>query len=230
MERAMTKNSHSIRSRLAGWTVLVLAAALLAPAAALASRRHQLPSDRAPHAERSAILAVVVMDQDPARLLRMDRHEFARLRHAGGHVFGPFVGPETNDVWVVTVYDRRQLDGPFDQVTRFILPDGNVYETRTTPVEPGALPGTRANRDDIAEVPVAVQGAPRLRRVARMLPPGTIRAGQRRNATYTAVRLPVSGTWITKHNLYGKWKVEVETWKDGKLVSRGGTSFVVRNR
>ncbi len=222
----MMKNRNRFRSRLVTWTILALAVALLVPGTSWAKKKRKKHLARRPD-----IVAVVVMNRDPGQLLHLKKKQLKRLRKSGELTFGPFSGPDTNDLWVVTVYDRRQLASGFDQVTRFVLPDGHVYETRTTPVEPSALPGSRVIRKDIAEVPVPVQGTPRLRRVARMLPKGTLRGRKRKkNATFTTVRLPVSGTWVTKHNLYGTWKVEVETWQNGKLVSSSGTSFVIRNR
>ncbi|GEM_PF-6156195 len=225
MERAMMKSRNPIRSRLVTWTVLALAISLVLPAAWAKHRKHKKRLPQEPD-----IVTVVVMNQDPGQLLHMGKRQLKRLRKSGDLSFGPFDGPETVDLWVVTVFDRRQLSGSFDQVTRFILPDGHVYETRTTPVEPGALPGTTVMRRELAEVPVPVASTPRMKRIARMLPRGTLRKKQKKNATFTKVRLPVSGTWITKHNLYGTWKVEVETWQDGKLVSSKTTRFVVRNR
>ncbi|GEM_PF-3962989 len=177
------------------------------------SRANSAPGD-------GMIISTLVTSIDPDAVIEMNRGELLRVST------GPFDAPETLQLFVVTVYDRRAVGTEdFDQVTRFILPDGSVYETRTTPVSPTALPGEVVDREDLAPYPVAVQNTPRARRLARMLPQETIPRMQRRHATYTKVTLPVSGTWITQHNLYGIWQVETLIVKDDEVVSSSQTTF-----
>ncbi|MDQ7087834.1 MAG: hypothetical protein Q9Q13_08255 [Acidobacteriota bacterium] len=48
-----------------------------------------------------------------------------------------------------------------------------------------------------------------------------------RMSTFTSVMLPVSGTWITRHNLYGDWTVEVRLVRDGKEIGRTRRVFYI---
>ena len=169
------------------------------------------------------ILAVVVTSVDPDEALQASAKEYRR----GSFPQGPFLAHETVNLYVVSVYDQRGFTGPFDQVTKFVLPDGSTYESRTMPVDPAGLPNATVNRADLAPHAVPVEKTPRMKRLARSLPPGTLTGKQAKNATYTRVVLPVSGTWITQHNLYGKWTVEVSMVQNGDTVSTAHTTFTI---
>ncbi|UCF68258.1 MAG: hypothetical protein JSV80_02850 [Acidobacteriota bacterium] len=174
-----------------------------------------------PVVTEAAVVAVVVTDTDPASLFQPGSRYVAQPLSTG-----PFNAHETLNLYIITVYDRRAVGRePFDQVTRFILPDGSLYERRVTPIDPASLPGDAVNRADLDPAPSRVQSTPRLRRLSRSLPSGTITRAQARHATYTSVVLPVSGTWITKHNLYGVWKAEISAVRGGETFSSGETTF-----
>ncbi|MDQ7087835.1 MAG: hypothetical protein Q9Q13_08260 [Acidobacteriota bacterium] len=97
------------------------------------------PADAAP------LTGVLVTDIDPAKVAAGEGVSL----HPGWN--GPFHAHQTLAVWVVTVMDRRSLgsDG-LDVVTRFILPDGSLYQTMTTPVDPNAAPGGMVERPDLS--------------------------------------------------------------------------------
>ncbi|MDQ7088832.1 MAG: hypothetical protein Q9Q13_13690, partial [Acidobacteriota bacterium] len=112
-----------------------------------------LPAPPAPSAsEVGAITALVVTDVDPGAIVR------EAGRYAGPRPFmGPFDAHDTLNVYVVAALDRAQLgDQPFDQVTTFHLPDGSVYESRVTPVDPQGSPGQTIERPELAPHPVRV--------------------------------------------------------------------------
>ncbi|RMG45741.1 MAG: hypothetical protein D6718_06645 [Acidobacteria bacterium] len=204
-------------------TAGIAAAALGGAALAAAPSRPARADLRAPAGNEpsEAIQAVVVTDQDPSSVFQPGRRFVLRPLSTG-----PFDAHRTLNLFIITVFDRRQMpEGNYDQVTRLILPDGSLYEERTTPVNPGAVPGQTITRPDLGPRPAKVKSTPRMRRLARMLPAGTLSRAAARNATYTSEILPVSGTWITKHNLYGTWKVEVALVRDGVTVSTGSTTF-----
>ncbi len=202
------------------WLVTVLVAGLAFAPALAASRvrpAHRIPQR---HDASGAIRAVVVTDQNPNAVFKEGRFVLRRLST------GPFDAHRTLNLYIVTVLDRRQLKpGSYDQITRLILPDGSLYEERVTPVDPAAVPGQSVSRPDLGPRPAEVKPTPRMRRLARMLPPGTVRRGEARHAAFTSEVLPVSGTWITKHNLYGTWTVDVSLVRGGQTVATGSTQF-----
>lgn len=168
----------------------------------------------------NAVVGVVVTDTDPQSLLQ------AR-RAPGSLESGPFDGPKTLQLYIIAVYDRTKLgDIGFDQVAKFVLPDGNVYETRIDPVDPSGLRGS-VLRGDLAPHPVETLPVMRARRLARALPAGMLTSRQLKNAALVSIPLPVSGTWVTSHGLYGTWQVEISAMKDGKVLSSNATSFTI---
>ncbi|MBP7146085.1 MAG: hypothetical protein KBD01_00960 [Acidobacteria bacterium] len=202
------------RSRLAAVVAVALALGLaLTPA---------LAKKKAPQTSPK-IHAVVVTSVDPDEVLQASAKQYKK----GPFPLGPFRAHDTVNLYVVSVYDRRGVSGPFDQVTKFVLPDGSNYETRTMPVDPAGLPNATVRRAELAPHPVPVEKTPRMKRLARSLPPGTLTGKEARDATYTRVVLPVSGTWITQHNLYGKWTVEVSMVQNGDTVATANTTFTI---
>ena len=168
----------------------------------------------------NAVVGVVVTDTDPQSLLQ------AR-RAPGSLEAGPFDGPKTLQLYIIAVYDRTKLgDIGFDQVAKFVLPDGNVYETRIDPVDPSGLRGS-VLRGDLAPHPVETLPVMRAKRLARALPTGMLTSRQLKNAALVSIPLPVSGTWVTSHGLYGTWQVEISAMKDGKVLSSNATSFTI---
>ena len=203
---------RSIRRAVAA---LVLAAGLTAVQAATPVRSGQ--PVRSPKA--SALLGVVVTDRLP---IVNDRNQatFDPLS------VGPFTGHETTDLNILAIYDRRLLGtAPFDQVVTLTLPDGHRYSRKVIPVDPAAATAVSAHRPDLSVAPVRVQSAPRMKRLARLLPEGRITEAQMREAVYTKDLLPVAGTWITSHNLYGEWIVTIELVRDNAVVASTSSAF-----
>ncbi len=166
----------------------------------------------------NAVVGVFVTDVDPQSLLQ-SRTAPNRLNT------GPFDGPQTLQLYIIAVYDRTRVgDAGFDQVAKFVLPDGNIYETRIDPVDPAGTQ-TAVLRDDLAPHPVETLPILRAKRLARALPAGSLTPRQMKNAAFVAVPLPVSGTWVTGHGLYGTWQVEISAVKAGKVLSSSATSF-----
>lgn len=199
--------------------LLAVGTALAAPPAR--ARASSRPTAAKP--ANSPILAVVVTDRVP--------------QAGDGQVLvsplalGPFVGSTTTDLTVVTAYDRRLLGiAPFDQVVTLTLPDGNRYSRRVIPTDPAAASPVTTSRPDVSITPVRVQSAPRMKRLARALPAGTVSEAQMREAVYTTHSFPVSGTWITKHNLYGGWSVTVEVVRDNRVVATATSKFEILGR
>jgi hypothetical protein len=84
------------------------------------------------------------------------------------------------------------LAGTYAAQLTFVSPDGNVYQTMTLAFVTAEAPATAAT--------VEVQG--REHEVKR--------AGWRgKGETVLVASLPVAGTYITQHNLAGRWTVEI---------------------
>lgn len=184
-----------------------------------------LAAERTPVAraasQRPALIWTAVTDTDPADY-------FSNKKAAPVPNLGPFNARTVEDLFVVAIYDRRLIGNqPFDQVTRFILPDGGLFQENVTPINPAALPGTTISRPELSPVPIPVNAPARLRRVSRALPAGTLSSIQMREATFTTEFQPVKGTMITKSNLYGEWKVEVMMVRDGKVLAKRTTTFQI---
>lgn len=165
-----------------------------------------------------AVLGVYVTDIDPQQLLQT-----RRLPSAIGT--GPFDGPATTQLYVIAIYDASLLgvEG-FDQSATFTLPDGNVYEFRLDPVEARGHGGL-VQRAELGPDPVPVLPLWRAKRVARLLAGNTLTERQLRNAVFAAIPLPVSGTWVTGHGLYGEWTVRIAAQTGGIDHSVQATSF-----
>jgi hypothetical protein len=167
---------------------------------------------------------VIVTDVNPATLLH------ARDGAAAGPLkLNSFDAKSTLDVYVVALYDRTRVgDRPFDERLRLILPDGGTYLNRVIPVDPTALPQAVVTRADLGPHPVHVETPERLLGVGRMLPESVAATQNLREATFVSSRLPVSGTWITQHNLYGKWTAIVTMERGGKAIASETTSFQLK--
>jgi hypothetical protein len=195
----------------------LLALAVLAAAApALPFSLAAAPADEGPQ-----LVEAVVTDVDPQSVLVAPRGRALQLGWAAQHD-DSFHAHETLNLWVVPIFDRRDLGTElFDLRARFVLPDGSTYEQRVLPVDPAGLaaPG-QLLRPDIAPHAIDPLRPERMRRLARMTVSRALSSSQaRRNASFVQIMLPVSGTWITQHNLYGRWAVELETVVAGEVTS-----------
>jgi hypothetical protein len=176
-------------------------------------------ADPTPAAARAAaprIVGVLVTDQDPVAALASPADFLRTLTFPSG----PFDGYGTHNLYVVTVYSPRGLsDQPFEQVARFVLPDGAVYQAITTTVQPGESDGTHAG--------ARVQSPMKVGRLARSLALQPYSEAQLSRLVFTTLKLPVSGTWITQHNLYGTWAVEVAAQIAGAPLSGLSAAFEI---
>ncbi len=207
-----------------GAVALLSLASALGPALAAAPVR-TAPNRPGPRVERPAVVTAAVLDVNPAEVLAGRTGTVGDPAH-----LGPFDAKTTMTVYVVAVYDRSRIgSAPFDQHVRLFLPDGNLYEDRVTPVDPQALPGATVRRADLGPDPVPLRVPARMLRMARSFGASRIPAAVMRDATYTSEPLAVSGTWITRHNLYGEWRAEVTMERDGQVVSKTTTTFRLDN-
>ncbi|GEM_PF-5448221 len=185
----------------------------------LLNSRIVLPSEvemRAPEP-----LTSVVTDTNPRAILPLTKQKITDPSIPTG----PFNAHRTVMLHILSVYDRRTFGRqPFTQITRFILPNGSLYGTRSVSVTPSPTPAEPPTPVGIA--PVRTRGS-RLglptQPVPRQAPVGV----ERGRPLYTEVLLPVSGTWITRHNLYGEWKVEIEAVRDGEVLASTTQSFTI---
>ncbi len=218
---------------LVGFSALLLWAALPAAADAegpahffnpdqLLNSRIVQPSEitaRSPRAVTS-----VVTDMNPRAILPLTERKITDPSVPTG----PFNAHATVMLHILSVYDQRSVGhGSFEQITRFILPDGSLYGTRSVSVTPSLAPV----KPTIPRAPNRI-GPGSLRRApsgpaARPAPRVGPIAIERRGPVYTEVLLPVSGTWITRHNLYGEWKVEIQAVRDGEVLAETVESFTI---
>jgi hypothetical protein len=213
----MAMRQKNVLSRMAAMFTVVGAASWMLPAAIVR------PADAPASADSKALLGVVVTDQNPADLLAANKLP-SQLDP------GPFNGPATTQLYVIAIYDRTRLGNrPFDQRVRFTLPDGHVYETRIDPVDPRGVPAQEMVREDLASHPVPVLSLTRAKRLARLLMAGQLKKQQLRNVSIVTIPLPVSGTWITGHSLYGTWQIEIAAMQEGRAVSSTNTRVVIDN-
>lgn len=167
---------------------------------------------------RAALLRIVVSPASPAAMLSGKAPV-----QLGSTTFGAQATPQ---LYLLGVYDRRLVGGQaFDQRLRLYLPDGSLYEERVIPVDPVATKAATVSRPDLAAHPVPVQAMPRMLRMARAVPGTPLTADTQREATYTTEILPVSGTWITQHGLYGTWTAEMIMERGGRELARTRTTF-----
>lgn len=217
----MRTNTMTLSTRVAVLAAVAVGLGLslpTTPAAVLKNRKLKLLRE-------DAVSAVVVTNVDPTSLVgRRPKPAPASLQ------VGPFDGPDTLTLYVLTIYDRTRIGRePFDQVATFTLPDGAVFQTRIDPVDPLATAGSVMQRPDLGPESVELLDVTRLKRLARALPTGLLNKRQMREGSFTQIKLPVSGTWITGHGLYGAWKVEIVAMQDGVAVSRRTSSFTIEN-
>jgi hypothetical protein len=98
------------------------------------------------------------------------------------------------DLYVFVVWP--ELSGTHTQTVNFILPDGNLYVSKSTPFS-------------------VRYGQPRARSISGTSSPQHFFTASRGEPA-VATLLPVAGTHITQRNLYGTWTVQVLL--DGKLA------------
>lgn len=163
---------------------------------------------------RSPLLAATVTDVDPASLrppLRLTAKP-------------SFDARTTDHVFIVAVYDRAALGPqPFDQRIRLLLPSGHLYQERVRPVDAGAgTTPTMVQRADLAVHPVRSAKLSGVRLAAGAAGRGA------RDAAITKEVLPVSGSWVTRHGLYGTWTAEVSLVRDGKVLATTTTTFELK--
>lgn len=169
------------------------------------------------------VVGVVVTDIDPASVLEDPSRIALNPRWNG-----PFPAHETLNLYIVTLMDRRGIgEQPFDLVVRFILPDGSTYQTMIKPLDPAALPGDHLRRPDLSPNEIAVSRPVLAGPLASWLPRGDQMNFDPRRTSLATVTLPVSGTWITGHNLYGDWRVEVSARRDGVELGRESEEFYI---
>ncbi len=179
-------------------------------------------AEPAREASRGALSGLFVTDVPPAAILAGESSPATPLWT------GPFDPAAIDDLHVVAILDRRLVgDGPVDQVTRFVLPDGHLYELRVTPVDPAGAHGSSVAREELGPLPVPVQPVRPMRRTARALPADLSGRVDPRHASFTTIVLPVSGTFITKHALYGTWTVEVALVRGRETVATTSTTFEI---
>jgi hypothetical protein len=174
----------------------------------------------------TAINSVFVMNQDPSTLVGGSR------RGPDPGSTGPFAAYDTPQVWIMVQYDRRLVgNDPFDQRVTLYLPDGSVYQRMITPIDPFGL-GGNVDRSDIS--PVTIGLSPLKRNSALNQRPQAPGKGGKPSATrytaYAQVPLPVAGTWITQHNLFGTWTVVVDATRDGKPLGQAQSSTTFNGR
>ena len=224
MSKTLVSGIRRASASIALLSLLTMPLAAAEPARSILRRAPRSMATTAAAPETQALTTVLVTDIDPARVAAEGRLSL----HPDWN--GPFRAHQTLAVWVVAVMDRRALGtDPLDVITRFVLPDGSVYQTVTTPVNPEATPGMTTERKDISPLPVeVVRPQPFSLLTSRRGTFGLdLDARALRAATFTSVMLPVSGTWITRHNLYGDWTVEVRLVRDGKEIGRGSRVFYI---
>ncbi len=168
-----------------------------------------------------AIFAVLVTDLDPMALAERDRIVIRASRWTG-----PFDAKATAQLQVFVVLDRRLIgEAPFDLITSFRLPDGSLYQKRVLPVDPNGESEQRVRRSQLAPLPVRLAFVRPLGVLSRVIPSEDMRTIDPSVAVFTPVSLPVSGTWITQHNLYGDWSVEVALRRGRKIFATRSTNF-----
>ena len=173
--------------------------------------------------ETHPVSGVIVTDVDPATVLEDPSRIILNPRWNG-----PFRAHETLNLYIVTILDRRGIgERPFDLVVRFILPDGSTYQKMIKPLDPAALPGDRARRPDLSPYPITLSRPTLVGPLASWLSEDGPAVFNPRRMIFTSVTLPVSGTWITGHNLYGDWQVEVRAVRDGAEIGRQFREFYI---
>jgi hypothetical protein len=120
------------------------------------------------------------------------RLAFEGLRPTGQPLPGSdhFSARALRDLLILVEY-RELAPGPHTQRLQLYAPDGALYQQFTTAIgtgERGPQPpaGVQAEHGKAPHHP-----------------------GRRPESEQVATRLPVGGTWITQHSLYGPWRVEV---------------------
>ncbi len=169
-----------------------------------------------PRPGKTAIFKLVVTDADPAQLGQAPViAQTAKRYHAH----------DTLNLHIVAALRPEMLgEGAFEQVTTFVLPDGSVYESRITPMDLEAEEGATIKRADLAPHPVPVA---RLKPLGVTDAPsvGRLKSRPVSGLSFSQVMLPVSGTWITQHNLYGTWTVEVKLIRGDDVLGTATTTF-----
>ena len=113
---------------------------------------------------------------------------------------------ELRDLYICAIW--RGLAGTYVEHLTLILPDGYIYQILTVPFTTPGLPG-----------PAEVEVAGRHHTVKKAW-----KAGEGETAVMAV--LPVAGTFITEHNLVGRWTVKVAL--DEQLIGQEHVTFKKR--
>ena len=140
----MMINDTRTKVFMAGTLALTLVTGFaLAGARATTTRTGGQPAAKQTQVKPPQPIVVVVTDLDPAAVF-----DSTTPVVPASMPLGPFDAHKVMDLHVLSVVDRTVIgDAPFDQRTRFILPDGGVYEERTTPVDPAARRASLAGKE-----------------------------------------------------------------------------------
>ena len=143
----------------------------------------------------AAVLSALLVGLAPQGLEAKEaRVHFVGLLHDGRLTGGEeFSGASLRDLLIVVEY--RHLSGLHIQRIELYSPDGSLYQQRSTEVTLAGDRGDGPKADKKGDKGDKGKG------------PGSDRRGGR--GERVEVRLPVGGTWITEHALFGAWRVEV---------------------
>ncbi len=217
--------------------VIVATLALLLPLSSLAvaagprervfDRSHRVrqprvvqPAPAQPAVPKNAVLGVVLLDEDPAPLFAAGHFVLPRWD-------GPFPAHDTTTLFVLVALDARVLgDEDFDLVARFRLPDGSLYQTLVRPVVQDAAK-SRVHRPDLSPVPVRSAMLRPWGALAKTVPHGALIPIVPSRTRAAVLSIPVSGSWITQHGLYGEWGLTVEARREREVLGSQQKSFVL---
>lgn len=215
MTKTMTKSAaRSTSAFLVGGCLFVGAWIAACGSAAALSPRDENGTNGGGDPRPTALTAVYVMDIDPQATLGGSRTAADLASN------GPFPAYDTQQVWIVMQWDRRRVgSGSFDQRVTLTLPDGHIYQRFVMPVDPHGLGGS-IDRPEISPVSIGIAPMQRNPALAKKLTnPGQAKLSPAKYVAYTQLPLPVAGTWITQHNLFGLWNVKVEAVRDGQVFA-----------
>ena len=141
-----------------------------------------------------------------------------RIRIRQSQWVGPFPAQETPSLYVYALFARHLVEGgAFDLQAEFLLPDGSSYQKRILPVSAEGGDKAMVMRRDLSPRMTRLSAPQELGILKQVMPSEDVARLTPAWTDYVAVPLPVSGTWITKHNLYGEWTVAI-TLKRGRTV------------
>ena len=141
----------------------------------------------------AAILSALLWGLTPGGLeAGQARIDFVGLRQSMRLVRGEHFSAESLRHLVIAVHYRDLLPGHHTQRLKLYAPSGALYQVLSSEV---TLTGGRGQRRGASQKP---------------------EEGERVEAV-----LPVSGTWITEHSLFGAWRVEVWVDREQSPIATG---------